>query len=121
MDVDQDGKPGANDPSAWYSGNPIMGNADTSGVILELSVAEDIASESTRHCHTDIGESPNREWIEGHIEQWTIILVCDGGTGPQINGTVELSISSLGFAGAVNVGIAHAQRLGFSAVHCAER
>ena len=63
-----------------------------------------------------LGNPPNREWIEGHIEQWTIILVCDGGTGPQINGTVELSISSLGFAGAVNVGIAHAQRLGFSAV-----
>ena len=41
VDVDQDGKPGANDPSAWYSGNPIMGNRDNSGVVLELSVSED--------------------------------------------------------------------------------
>ena len=41
VDIDQDGKPGANDPSAWYPGNPIMGNTDTSGVLLELSVLED--------------------------------------------------------------------------------
>lgn len=41
VDVDRDGKPGANDPSAWYSGNPIMGNRNTSGLVLELSVPED--------------------------------------------------------------------------------
>ena len=41
VDVDRDGKPGPNDPSAWYSDNPIMGNRNTSGVILELSVQSD--------------------------------------------------------------------------------
>ena len=60
VDVDQDGKPGANDPSAWYSGNPIMGNADTSGVITRAECWEDNRQWSTRHCHTDIGDPQSR-------------------------------------------------------------
>ncbi|MGC6508078.1 MAG: glycosyltransferase family 2 protein [Myxococcota bacterium] len=48
--------------------------------------------------------------------KWTIIVVCDGGNCETIVDTVKLSTDQLGFSGAVNVGIRHAQRLGFSAV-----
>lgn len=41
VDVDGDGKPGPNDPSAWYSGNPISGKKETKGVILQLTVPDD--------------------------------------------------------------------------------
>jgi hypothetical protein len=41
VDVDGDGKPGPNDPSAWYSGNPISGKEATEGVILQLTVPDD--------------------------------------------------------------------------------
>ena len=69
---------------------PFMGNADTSGVIPELSVAEDNRQQSTRHCHTDIGESPPIEnGSKAILNNGRSSLVCDGGTGPQINGTAE--------------------------------
>lgn len=41
VDIDRDGKPGPNDPSAWYEGNPIMGDRDSSGVVLRLALQED--------------------------------------------------------------------------------
>lgn len=41
IDEDGNGRPGPLDPSGWYSGNPISGEADHSRVVLTLGIPND--------------------------------------------------------------------------------
>ena len=41
IDEDGNGRPGPLDPSGWYSGNPISGEADHSSVVLTLGIPND--------------------------------------------------------------------------------
>jgi len=36
IDEDEDGRPGGNDPSGWYEGNPISGKKDHRNIIIKL-------------------------------------------------------------------------------------
>ena len=38
IDEDGDGRPGPNDPSGWFSGNPVSGNQDRSQISLQLGI-----------------------------------------------------------------------------------
>ena len=38
IDEDDDGRPGPADPSGWFSGNPVSGIKDSSGILLELGI-----------------------------------------------------------------------------------
>ena len=41
IDEDGNGRPGPLDPSGWYSGNPISGEADHSRIVLTLGIPND--------------------------------------------------------------------------------
>ena len=37
-DVDGDGRPGPNDPSGWFSQNPISSETDRDGIVIQLAI-----------------------------------------------------------------------------------
>ena len=117
VDVDQDGKPGANDPSAWYSGNPIMGNRDNSGVVLELSVSGRQSSvNNTAIVIPTLGNPLNKAWIESVVSTIKVIVVCDGDDDLVIEGVTQIFSNRQGFSGAANMGIRQAQQDGYQSV-----